>query len=105
MSPVSVEGGEIKIQTGSQSLESTLSDGKDQLKQIIHEANVQTEDKTAVVEALTDDIFRGLMTEMKLDLDLLLINSPKSISQDRQSKSINLINFSYYRSIIELVPE
>ena len=63
----------LRIQTGSQSLESTLSDNG--IKTAIAEA--ANNDKDIVVEQITDDIFRTLMSEMKVELDILLMSDPR----------------------------
>lgn len=71
VSPLSFEGGEIKIQTGSQSLESTISE-KEKMRLAIQEAN-QESNQDAVADELTGEIWKVLMTELKVELDLLLI--------------------------------
>ena len=71
VSPVS-EGDNIRIQTGSQSLESTLSDEK-KAKNLIQEVNQENEIKEKQATEITNDIFRALITELKVELDMLLI--------------------------------
>ena len=43
-----------------------------------------------IVDTITDDIFRSLIVEMKVELDLLLINDPRGVSQ-RDDGNICLI--------------
>lgn len=104
VSPVSEEGtvqnvNNYRIETGSQSLESTLSDEK-KLKQEINEINIQQqqinllqdlaqEDKVMIGEEIAEDIFKVLLQEVKIDLDLLLIKNIKSPLKDENEHHPN----------------
>lgn len=91
MSPASGEGHDIRITTGAQSLESTISDGE-QIKNAIIEANkghappADEENKDSSldrqVDSITEDIFRQLVSELKIDLDLLLLTDPRRMLRE-----------------------
>lgn len=76
MSPAS--GLEVRnpIVTGSQSLVSTLSD-EQQMADVIHQANIEHQENQQRADQITDDIFKSLMDELKLELDLLLLTIPR----------------------------
>ena len=76
VSPISnVEGTDLRIQTGSQSLESTLSDEKKfKLGLIDNKAKEQEkQQKQGMVDEISQDLFNMMMTELKIELDLLLM--------------------------------
>eukprot|EP00347_Sterkiella_histriomuscorum_P007962 403346899 len=100
VSPVSAS--EIRITTGAQSLESTISD-QEQIKNAIQEANrsnilandssennaenEQTSEIDKQADTITDDIFRQLMAEMKVDLDLLLLTDPRRLIKEETNSN------------------
>ena len=63
------------IQMGSQSLVSTLSD-ETQIVDAIHEANREQE-RQMQADLITEEVYKQLMNELKLELDLLLLTVPK----------------------------
>jgi len=78
-------------------LESTLSDER-KFKLALQDANraaaseeekerLPTDEKDDIVNEITDDIFRGMMAELKLELDLLLIRDPRRFARDEDRKS------------------
>jgi hypothetical protein len=96
VSPASLDGRDIRIQTGSQSLESTLSDGAAELKNVIHEVNNKGGDINSQADKITDDIFRQLIAEMKVELDLLLLTDPRRLLKE-EGNTFNCFNILYRR--------
>jgi hypothetical protein len=39
-------------------------------------------EKDQIVDSITDDIFRAMMNEMKIDLDFLLISDPRKLFKE-----------------------
>lgn len=86
VSPSAIDvGTDIRIQTGSQSLESTLSDDK-KFKQLISDAAAaqSASDQDDLVDDITDEVFKYLMSELKVELDLLLLRDPRRISKEEE---------------------
>jgi hypothetical protein len=51
------------------------------MKEAIHEANIEHQEIQQKTDKITDDVFKILLDELRLELDLLLLNVPKKESQ------------------------
>jgi hypothetical protein len=71
-----------------------LSDDK-KLKQGIHDADQQINDKEELINEITDDIFKILIAELKVELDLLLLKDPRRFINEEEGKIILNLNSLY----------
>lgn len=65
---------------------------KEKLKQAISETlnkDKPQDSKQEAVNEITDDIWKALMTEMKVELDLLLIKDPRDLFRQEEPGSPN----------------
>ena len=64
----------------------------------MHDADQYPSDKEELINEITDDIFKILIAELKVDLDLLLLKDPRRFINEEEGKIILNLNILYSAS-------
>jgi len=59
------------------------------MRAAMQEASQEVQQKEQMASAISDDIFKALLTELKVELDLLLIRDPRKLFRDEDIAFFN----------------